>query len=66
MNLSKANPARGWHHGGALETVHAGSLNGVDDTTALRCLQASRLARLLALLPDTAAALAFLVFGGRS
>lgn len=61
-----ANPARGWHHGGALETVHAGSLNAFDDTTALARLQASRLVRGLALLPDTVAALACLVFGGRS
>jgi hypothetical protein len=46
--------------------VHAGSLNGLDDTTALLRLQALRLARSLALLPETAAALALLVFGGRS
>lgn len=61
-----ANPAHEWHRGGALETVHAGSLNSFDDTTALARLQTSTLARTLALLPDTAAALACLVYGGAS
>lgn len=63
---TKTNLARGWHHGGALEMDLADNSNGPDDTTALARLQASRLMRGLALLPDTAAALACLVFGGRS
>ncbi len=63
---SKTNPARDWQRGGALETVQACGSNSPDDTTALARLQASRLMRGFALLPDTAAALACLVFGGRS
>lgn len=63
---SNTNPARGRHHGGVHENNRAGRSITIDDTTALRRLQASRLARSLALLPDTAAALALLVFGGRA
>ena len=60
---TKTNPAHGRHRGGARETVQAGSLNGLDDTTTLRRIQASTLARTLALLPDTTGALALLVYG---
>lgn len=63
---TKTNPAHVWQRGGALETVQACGSNSPDDTTALRRFQAASLARALALLPDTAAALACLVFGGRS
>lgn len=63
MTLSTKNPAHGCHRGGALETVHAGSLNDFEDTTALLRFQASKLAHALALMPDTASALALLAFG---
>lgn len=49
---------------GDLETVQACGSNSPGDTTALARLQASYLGRTLALLPDTAAALALLVYGG--
>lgn len=57
-------PARGWHHGGALREVRMGISNDEEDTTALYRFQATTLARTLTLLPDTAAALALLVYGG--
>lgn len=63
MTLSTKNPARGCHHGGVLETVHACRLNDLKDTTALARFQAAKLGHALALMPDTAAALALLVFG---
>lgn len=60
---TKTKPAHGRHRGGALENNRAGRSIDFDDTAAIARFQASRLARTLALLPDTAGAVALLVFG---